>query len=245
MVATLLIWLSAAVAVLALADLFLSKAQKNWLSDRLIKLWNRLDEAKGWSFADWLKQPRAAWWLAVSLGLFMGGGIVILTVWLTGIKSIKEIRSGEWLWIVGVVLPGLLFVDFLITIWARHIFVQILNSKPGVFLVRWHTEIALYSLFTVVALILLELALLAMTDLSLFRTLAIAGIRGLRNSSLLVLLCLLWIFVARALAYLASAILYIGEFSVRRIAEYPKGPVLAMSAVFGGIVALIKAFSEG
>ena len=54
--------------------------------------------------------------------------------------------------------------------------------------------------------------------------------------------CLLTIFAARGLAYLASGIFYTGEFIVRRIAEYPKGPVLALSALCGGIVALIKAF---
>jgi hypothetical protein len=57
MLATLLIWLSVAVALLALADLFLSQAQKTWLSNALIKTWSVLDEAKSWSFADWLKKP--------------------------------------------------------------------------------------------------------------------------------------------------------------------------------------------
>jgi hypothetical protein len=64
MLATLLIWLSAAVAVLALADLLLSKAQKDWLSNAVIKIWSVIDEAKAWSFADWLKNPRARWWFA-------------------------------------------------------------------------------------------------------------------------------------------------------------------------------------
>jgi hypothetical protein len=48
--------------------------------------------------------------------------------------------------------------------------------------------------------------------------------------------------VALGLAYLASAILYVCEFIIRRIAEYPKGPVLALSALIGGIAALVKAF---
>jgi hypothetical protein len=76
----------------------------------------------------------------------------------------------------------------------------------------------------------------------------VRGLIGLLSVVLLgvpttfVLLCLLTILVARALAYLVSIILYLGEFVVRRIAEYPKGPVLALSAFFGGIAALIKAF---
>jgi hypothetical protein len=69
MLATLLIWLCAAVAVLKLVDLFLSPAQKTWLSNAVIKTWNVLDEAKAWTFADWLKRPSAIWWLAVSLTL--------------------------------------------------------------------------------------------------------------------------------------------------------------------------------
>ena len=68
MLATSLIWLSVAVAALALLDLFLSKAQKTRLSNVVIKIWNGLDEAKGWSFANWAQKPAAKWWLAVSLG---------------------------------------------------------------------------------------------------------------------------------------------------------------------------------
>jgi hypothetical protein len=56
------------------------------------------------------------------------------------------------------------------------------------------------------------------------------------------LLCVLAVFLSMAMAYLASAILCVGEFVVRRIAEYPKGPVLALSTLFGGVVGLIKAF---
>src|SRR5262249_50717753 len=88
MLATILIWLSAAVAVLALADLFLSKAQKDWLSNAVIKIWNVLDEAKAWSLADWLKNPRARWWFAISIGLVMG----VQQAW-----SISTEENGEYL----------------------------------------------------------------------------------------------------------------------------------------------------
>jgi len=84
MLATLLIWLSVAVAVLALADLFLSQAQKTWLSDALIKTWSVLDEAKSWSFADWLKKPRAMWWLAASMALLMSAAPILRRVWMMG-----------------------------------------------------------------------------------------------------------------------------------------------------------------
>src|SRR5215510_11058813 len=75
MLGTLLIWLSVAVAILAIVDLFLSDSQKTWLSNAVIKTWNVLDEAKGWSFADWLKEPRAAWWLAMALSVASWVGV--------------------------------------------------------------------------------------------------------------------------------------------------------------------------
>jgi hypothetical protein len=74
MLATIFIWLSVAVIALGLADILLSKTQKGWLSNAVLKLWGALDEAKGWSFADWLKKPRAKWWFAVTVGL----GLAIL-----------------------------------------------------------------------------------------------------------------------------------------------------------------------
>lgn len=58
----------------------------------------------------------------------------------------------------------------------------------------------------------------------------------------LVLLCLVMIFAALAVAYVGSGGLIVGEFVVRRIAEYPKGPILALSAFFGCVAALFKAF---
>ena len=54
--------------------------------------------------------------------------------------------------------------------------------------------------------------------------------------------CILAILMARVVAYAGAILLFVGEFVVRRIAEYPKGQILAVSAFFGGIIALIKAF---
>jgi hypothetical protein len=39
-----------------------------------------------------------------------------------------------------------------------------------------------------------------------------------------------------------SGLLFVAEFVLRRLAEYPKGPVLAASALAGGIAGLIKVF---
>jgi hypothetical protein len=59
----------------------------------------------------------------------------------------------------------------------------------------------------------------------------------------LVVLCALLLLASIALAYLATAVLYVGELVVRRIAEYPKGPLLALIAIFGSVAALLKVFA--
>jgi hypothetical protein len=53
------------------------------------------------------------------------------------------------------------------------------------------------------------------------------------------------VIVLEALLFvlLCSLLLGISEFVVRRIAEYPKGPVLALSALTGGISGLLKLFT--
>jgi len=60
------------------------------------------------------------------------------------------------------------------------------------------------------------------------------------------ILLAIWLLVVCPLvfAYVATALLYASEQLVRRIAEYRKGPVLALSALSGGIAALLKVFGE-
>jgi len=242
MLATLLIWLSVAVALLALADLLLSKAQKDWLCDAVVKLWTILDEAKGWSFADWVKQPRAIWWLAISLGLITG----IWVGWLewTYKQAVHMLESGpqgegmdDWR-PLDMDFFLMAIVGCILTLLARPIFARLLKFSSGKALARKLAKISLLALIVYAISYALRLALIN----SSLEWLAIVSVFLLGIPSSIVLLCLLAILVARALAYIASAILYVGEFTIRRIAEYPKGPVIAVSAFFGAIVALIKAF---
>jgi len=243
MLTTLLIWLSASIAVLALADLLLSKAQKDWLSNAVIKIWSVLDEAKAWSFADWLKNPRARWWFAISIGLLMG----VKQAW-----SIIMEESGEYLRpdVLGdAVRNSPLNISLLAAISAilvallsRPIFATLLNftSRKGLTL-----RLTVFSLVAVIVLVIMVVTLgLSEQALSetIFPVILIASIFVVGLPALLVSLCVLTILFALGLAYVASAILYVAEFVVRRIAEYPKGPILALSALLGAVSALIKAF---
>jgi len=244
MLATLLIWLSVAVAVLALADLFLSQAQKTWLSDALIKTWSVLDEAKSWSFADWLKKPRAMWWLAASMALLMSAAPILRRVWMMGqLKREIEQQGGAEYALppdlsLAVFLTAAVFGIIILFI-ARLIFARLLRFTSAK---QLSGRLVMIFSFAAIACYLLTIAVDKLDDGGNARE-AIAVIIGifLYIPIALVLLCVLAIFLSLAMAYVASAILSVGEFIVRRIAEYPKGPVLAVSAFLGGIVALIKA----
>jgi hypothetical protein len=263
MFATLLIWLSAAVAILAIVDLFLSDSQKVWLSNAVTKTWNILDEAKGWSFADWLKKPRAKWWLAITLGLFLGveqlrglmGGVDPLRVFATGVAQRVPMDHPNYELIssyLDILVPNSLVITLMSAVAAMggiflswFILAWLLKSNSGKLPVR-------RLVIAFVASLVFSLSIFFIFALSATRiehpssnkalvTLMVMLVL-LAMTPVYVILCVIMIFVARALAYIASAILYVGEFVVRRIAEYPKGPVLALSVLFGSIVALIKAF---
>jgi len=242
MLATLLIWLSVAVAVLALADLFLSQAQKTWLSNALIKTWSVLDEAKSWSFADWLKKPRAMWWLAASMALLISAGFILQQVlmmkWLE--REIAQQGAPEYALHLDDFLKAAVFGIIVLFI-ARLIFARLLRFTSAK---QLFGRLVIIFSFAAIAFYLLGIALdkLAFLDGgNAWKTIFAVILIFLFTPVFLVLLCVLAIFLSLAMAYVATAILSVGEFVVRRIAEYPKGPVLAVSAFFGGIVALIKA----
>jgi hypothetical protein len=232
MLATLLISLSGAVAVLTLLDLFMSNAQKTWLSNVVTKAWDVLDEAKSWSFTDWLKQPRARWWLAISLGVIMASYQIFMAQLLEADKArgmgAAENALGDFL--VGALTA--IVVVFL----SRLIFARLLNLSWG------RLAVILFCALAATVLITVCIEFLFKAEPGSFFILGGVGLIMALFPILIVLFCVLTIILSIAVAYIASAILYVGEFVVRRIAEYPKGPILALSALFGGIIALIKAF---
>jgi hypothetical protein len=228
--ALLLIWLCAAVAVLKLLDLFLSPAQKTWLSNAVIKAWNVLDEAKAWSFADWLKRPRSIWWLAVSLTLLS----ICFQLWLERTRETLPadyIPSGPLQMFLNTAFIGIIVLLMARLIFARLLrFTSMTQLSGRLFIILIFVGIVYALLGISIEKLIEENSSVALILMLVFAPVTIA------------LLCVLAVFLSMAMVYLASAILYVGEFVVRRIAEYPKGPVLALSTLLGGVVALIKAF---
>jgi hypothetical protein len=237
MLATVFIWFSVAAIVLKLADIFLSKAQKEWLSNAVLKIWSALDEAKGWSFANWLTKPDTKWW--EGLGLVVFALLASYSIFLVSYSMYHILVHGferefkfhfqqtMQLWIGALVIvfsTSGIFVRRTVEFDSNIVRILAIISVFGAFLSLIVAGFSHY--FSASAFSLSEQDILF----------AIGVLVGYP------VVIVLPIWVALGLAYLASAILYVCEFIIRRIAEYPKGPVLALSALIGGIAALVKAF---
>ena|SRR6266446_4692943 len=129
MLASALIVLSLTVTVLAVLDFLLSETQKKVVADTVIATWNVLDEARKWSFSDWLKNPRASWWLAITLGLFFAVSEVAV---MHRMMMLDQRESG------GLNIPSWIPVSFaaatvllVLTFITRPIFSRFTQFKPG------------------------------------------------------------------------------------------------------------------
>jgi hypothetical protein len=235
MLATIVFYFSAAVAILALLDLFLSDSQKVALSNTVVGAWSLLDEARGWSFADWLNQRRAKWWLAIGPGVFSAGSMVFYY------RRLFELRRT----IEGIPQPEPPLFGYIMSVWIVFILITLvsrpiiahvlkLNSGKHFWLKLWLLLLGSVALYDAALFGLLDPLKDKVSD-SIF-TLAIFALLPLSFLALSIMA----IFMAWVVAYAATIMLFVGEFVVRRIAEYPKGPILALSALLGGIIALVK-----
>jgi hypothetical protein len=235
MLATTVLWLVAAVAVLKLIDLLLSEQQKTWLSTAVKQASKVLDDAKKWSFFNWLmKTSPNKWW--EGLGLFVFALLASYSIFLVSYSMYHFLVHGDFnfhfhqalqLWYGAPLIVFLtigIFVGRTVELDSTLVRILAILSVAGAFgglIVAGFSQYISTSAFS-----------LSESDVLI----AIGIFVGYPA------LIVLPVWVALGLAYIASAILYVGEFIVRRIAEYPKGPVLALSAFIGAIVALIKAF---
>jgi hypothetical protein len=246
MVANVLIALSAAVALLALLDLFMSEKQKDGLSDWVTVAWNYLDNLLAFSLADWFKHPRAALWHAVNFALF-GTPIYILFISMSDRKSLGSSYNGQEEFGFAVLFfltfaPPVMFLSY---IFFRKILATVYGEK------FWKNILGLFAFYAVVAALA---ALLLAVDKYFLTThgdnlgflplfvlrLANFVLNSFRSFSVASIAFVLAIIASIALAYAITGVLFAGEFVVRRIAEYPKGPILALSTIFASAIALIK-----
>jgi hypothetical protein len=241
--------LAAAVAVFVLAvlDVFLSDTQKQWLGDRTVRLWHWLAEVKRHSLLEWLQSYRRlivwtgvilvsiymAWAFEKALGPITQVALITLGIFgigvLFGLKIIRSILRAPSLFraviratiIVAVTLaPVIIFYG---SVYAfQDTFLGL--AKEFAASVAAHTPtlgLALFALSFLWGLILCV--------------------------HLTVIAIIFWLVVALPLAvtYLVSILLFCSEFVVRRIAEYPKGPIFAGSLLLGAISGIFRVIFAG
>ena len=240
--ANTIIVLSAAIATLALIDLLMTDRQKDTLSNKVLALWSWLDDLRKLSFIDWIRNHRGL----VSLFATILPLATLLFATLNEILRFGyhhlSLISGSFGAIVGLLI-GLWLVSF------------VLRAKPGRQILVRATGALLLAVLPLAVLRPFEIFFGDPLLDALFDALperhavtVFEAVMGAVLAGKLVTLILLaiWLLVVCPLvfAYVATALLYASEQLVRRIAEYRKGPVLALSALCGGIAALLKVFGE-
>jgi hypothetical protein len=239
MIANLLLGLFGVIFVLALAEFLLSEEQKNQVTSATLRTWNLLDELAKLSFLSWLRRRKAHWAISAT------AAILPALFWESGIDT----ASALILALVGLLTIGVGPPLIAYSVGGR--------SAVSVF-IRSVLVIVLMVLSAIAIQMAVTIWLLPEPDLSaakgslheeaeryVTQILSSTGYRkimmvGAALYALVGLLSLI-ILVPLVLIFVARVVLAILEFLVRRIAEHPKGPILAASGLAGAVIAFVKA----
>jgi len=243
MLANVLISLSVAVAILVLLDFFMSDSQKKACSHFTLHLWNWLDEMKKLSFLAWLRRKGAQRW-CIALATCPAGFYLIYNLYF---------ELDDWAVLFGEVLisvaAGALGAKMVSSMFQAQTAFDLLRRAtmflsativPLGIVFAWRNMGTIFDFLDGTPFELLGVFILVVFTMSFIPTLVVY-----LSTSFVIVILPFWLAVVVPLlaTYFITIVLFIAELVVRRIAEYPKGPVLAGSALFGGIVALIKVFT--
>lgn len=225
--------------VLALAEFLLSEEQKSKTVTATLRAWDFLDDLAKLSFLNWLRRRKAQWAIAAVAALLPA------LFWKPGIDTVSAL---------------LLALVALVTIGAGPLLIAFAVGGGSALSVLGRTVLVVASIFLVFLAIQF-----AVTDQflpepdydharSLDENVATYGAKVLASEgwviinaigvvlfSIVVVLSLI-IVAPLALIFLARAVLTILEFLLRRIAEYPRGPVVAISGLVSAAIAYMKSF---
>jgi hypothetical protein len=220
LISNILLGVSIVIGILASLDLLLDENQKTQIANMVLHVWLWLDRLKRKSPINWLRQHHAARW-------FAGPAFMLGTLYMWPVLA-RNAVFGVIVLTAGSVL-GLVIVY--VTLNAA--------SIRGTLL-----RIALFSFLLMLSIQGISIAFDSTFDHSGLQSSLDAALIGFVLEFVLWIVLLFWISVLSpfVLVYIAMAVLLVMEFVVRRIAEYPKGPILAASGLFASILVIIKAF---
>jgi len=235
MVIDIVFYVGFAATIIACLDIFLSEAQKKWLDKRAFQFWNWLDDCKRVSLLAWLRKlPRLlvffvaillscafVFWIWRASPTPRGDptefyGMIVVLLLLASIFGTLIIRSA----LKSTTLPRALLR---ITIYA------VLCLTPFYAFLYWTSAIQPLLLPVRPPVTLLQLLFV----LSFFAVTIFTAF-----------MVIFWSAVAVPIIslYVIGLILFVSEFVVRRIAEYPKGVLIAMSALMASLFAFVRVF---
>lgn len=249
---SLIFVVGALLLVTRLLDVFLSDKQKTYLSDWSHSVWNWVDEAKKvslftnftspktqriisflmyfisliifiiWGFGSWFLKPQSMWedLEHITDPHFILGGTILIAIM---VLSTKLLLPRIILYIsrsknLGTYVDRITLVNLLMAIMLLSLYLVYVNKTLE------HIELNDFSYITIVLYLLFIWlpAMIVWVPLLIFS---------------------FFVYLVAILVCLTYILLYPLEFILRRIAEYPTGPVLAVSALataIGGFLVLLR-----
>ncbi|MEQ1887168.1 MAG: hypothetical protein ABL967_19050 [Bryobacteraceae bacterium] len=252
MIADVLIALGATGAVMTLLDLMLSENQKRAVSNATLRIWGFVDGLKSLRLSDWFHNKNARVWFSTTVALFTF--LVFMMPLLDVVSSVLNVFSGReennshfvfWFTSAFALFSGIL-AYYLSGVNFQTITKNIKRSAIGTVygIVMGIGLGGLLSYFEPSAWQSFSIFIMGQSTIqsSLTAGLALLLISIFGMVGFIFFWGTILFFVAVALAHVVAAGFSGAEFVVRRVAEYPKGPVLALSALCGGLAAFIKSF---
>lgn len=228
--ANILIGVCAAPGAFKLLDIFLSRKQKEWIENRTLSLWDRLDESKKMAFSEFVTRNERR--------LIVISFLVVLVFkaadnyYYFGAHIAEEVRNPHLDYWVGLAGGYLIFLSMA---W--------LGAKLALWVFRAKTTKSRLIRLAVLFPLTLPLLILLGDAFDFYDLPETIHQVIFRVAYFTAVLPLFWaVAVAHLLLiYVAIVFLHIAEFIVRRVAESDKGPILVGSAICAALAALLKA----
>jgi hypothetical protein len=230
--ASLLLSFSSVVSVLAVLDWLLSDAQKKRISDVTLLVWNRLDELKRGSFLRVFESKTKRAMLCAGGSIMCVQPIIDHLFWNARNPLVADVL------LVLTEVFGLMQGPAVIAV------VAVMAASTGIvgyiglsFLLNDLSFKRLMARSTLMLFVALTPILIAMTVSVPIQISVISFFISVQFA-------VIWIVIVAPIAFaaLASGLLYVAEMLLRRIAENPKGPIIALSAFLSLVLAALKVF---
>jgi hypothetical protein len=223
---------------IALLELGLSDPQKDKFKLKLMRWWDWLDDAKSYSFFDWIR--RCYKWIVGAAILIEG----IYVAWI--VRSALAINAGG---VAATLTIGLVIAAVSFWLGLKIVRITLRGHSLSVALLRATLLLAFaFAPFFIIAALAPAFKVSVLPSLVVPNpTLGIALLQLLTVSVYVlsihctVIFLIFWLAVAApvVLLYALSGLLYVSEFVVRRVAEYPRA-LLAVGGVLSAIAILLK-----